>query len=211
MQRGHDLRRGRDRVAGLVGGRGVAAVPLDLDLPLVRLPHCRARVNPEPTGVEGRPHVHPEDAVDSLQAAVGDHRRGAAGEALLVRLEDEADRTRQRVARLREDARGAEEHGGVGVVSAEVSDAGDGTPVGEVVVLLDREGVHVGAEGDALGGARSRVRGGEVGDHAGAPDPLRDLEAGFPQLSRHDAGGAHGVEAEFGVGVDVALNFNDAG
>ncbi|MEM7263469.1 MAG: diguanylate cyclase [Planctomycetota bacterium] len=36
--------------------------------------------------------MHPEDAVDPFEAAVFDHRGGATGRLLLVRLEEEADR-----------------------------------------------------------------------------------------------------------------------
>jgi hypothetical protein len=74
----------------------------------------------------GREDVQGEDGGDRgrLERAVLDHPRGA-GAALLGGLEEQLDVSRA-AAPAREQRRGAEQHGGVGVVAAQVGDAGHG-------------------------------------------------------------------------------------
>ena len=83
----------------------------------------------------------------ALEQPVGDHRAGAA-QALLGRLEDEQGRAVE-VAGLGEVARRAEQHGGVAVMAAGVHLARHRRAIGQVGLLLDRQGVHVGAQADA--------------------------------------------------------------
>ncbi len=102
--------------------------------------------------------MHAVDLLDAeaVHQAVLDHGL-AAGAAFLGRLEDH-DGGAGEVARLGEVARRAEQHGGVPVMAAGVHLAGHGRLVGQVVRLLDRQRVHVGAQSDHLGRVRPALR-----------------------------------------------------
>jgi hypothetical protein len=72
--------------------------------------------------------------------------------------------------------------------------------MGKAVLLLQGQGVHVGAQADgAQAGARA-----QHAHHAGAGQPAMDLDAQGLQGLRHQGGGAHLLESGFRVGVDVA-------
>ena len=92
--------------------------------------------------------VHAVDFLDAeaLHQAVLHHGL-AAGAALLGRLEDH-DRGAGEIARLGEVARRAQQHRGVAVMAAGVHLARHGRLVGQVVRLLDRQRIHVGAQPD---------------------------------------------------------------
>ena len=94
--------------------------------------------------------VHAVDLADAeaLHHAVVEHGL-AAGAALLGRLEDH-HRGAGEIARLGEIARGAEQHGGMAVMAAGVHLARHRRLVRQVVRLLDRQRVHVGAQPDRL-------------------------------------------------------------
>jgi hypothetical protein len=87
------------------------------------------------------------------EEAVLDHRF-RAGVALLARLEDEI-RGAVEVARLVQVPGGGEQHGRMPVVAAAVHPAVVARLVGELVLLLHRQRVHVGAQAD---GAAARLR-----------------------------------------------------
>ena len=48
-------------------------------------------------------------------------------------------------------------------------------------------------------------------DHAGLAQAAVDRDAPFGELGRHHVGGAHFLEAQFGMGVDVAPDGGDGG
>jgi hypothetical protein len=66
--------------------------------------------------------------------------------------------------------------------------------------LLDRERVHIGAQEN--GAPRPLAL--EVGDDARRRDPRAHLEPEALEARGHDVGGAHLMEAELGVAMDVA-------
>jgi hypothetical protein len=68
--------------------------------------------------------------------------------------------------------------------------------------LLHRQGVHVGAQSDR--GLAIAVA--QDADHAGLADPAMDLDTPFLQLAGDDVGGAEFLQAQFGMGVDIAAN-----
>ena len=70
----------------------------------------------------------------------------------------------------------------------------------KVVGLLDRQRVHVGAQAD---GPRALARA-QHAHHPGAADAAVHLEAERLELVGHDPRGARLLEAELGMGVDVA-------
>ena len=88
----------------------------------------------------------------ALEEAVLDHRLRARV-ALLARLEDEVGGAVE-IARLVQVARGGEQHRRVPVVAAAVHPAVVARLVRELVLLLHRQRVHVGAQAD---GAAARV------------------------------------------------------
>ena len=91
---------------------------------------------------------------------------------------------------------GAEQHRGVRVVAAGVHHAVDGGRERQAGVLLQRQGVEVGAQRDAA------VAVADVADEAGAAGEGAGLETGRRQLPGDQLGGAVLGAAELGCGVD---------
>ncbi|KMO22136.1 hypothetical protein QR78_07570 [Methylobacterium indicum] len=73
---------------------------------------------------------------------------------------------------LRQIASGAKQHGDMPIMAAGVHDASDLGGVGETCLLMDRQGVHVGAQTDS---AHSRSIAPECANHSRLTDPFRDL------------------------------------
>ena len=90
------------------------------------------------------------------------------------------------------------------VVPAGVHLAGVLRAVGHVVLFLDRERVHVGAEQHGLARARAAHR----GEHAGLAHAGTHLEPEGSQAFGHDPGGTHLLERQLGVSVEVAARFD---
>ncbi|MGA1709407.1 MAG: hypothetical protein ACO4CI_12050 [Phycisphaerales bacterium] len=85
---------------------------------------------------------------------------------------------------------------------------GAGVPaaVREIGLLLHRERIHVGAEGDAPLCSRHL----QVGDDPGAADPLPHLQTGGAELSRRAGRGPDRVEADLRIRVDRSLQGDHA-
>ncbi len=79
--------------------------------------------------------------------------------------------------------------------------------VRNVVLLVDRQPVHVGAQHDRLAGPRAV----QHADDAGLPDPGVHLEPQRAQPLGDDAGGAVLFEAQLGVLVQIAPGCDDLG
>ena len=75
---------------------------------------------------------------------------------------------------------------------------------GEAGLLLDRQRVHVGA--DRQHGARTAAL--DQADDAGPADAGLVAMPSRVEFARHDAGGAHLLEAEFRMGMDVATDLD---
>src|SRR6185437_4153422 len=73
----------------------------------------------------------------------------------------------------------------------------------QVGILLHRQRVHVGTKADALAAAAVAL---EHADHAGAAEPAMHLDAPLRQLVGDDARGAHFLEADLGMGMQVAAD-----
>ena len=153
--------------------------------------------------------MHPVHFVDreAIHQAVADHR-ARPGAALLRRLKDDDGRAGE-VARFRKVLRCAEQHRGMPVMPAGVHVSGHGGFIGELVRLLDRQRVHVGAEPDAL--ARAFLAA-DHPDHAGLADARRDLVATerLEPLS-DEPGGAVDVVAQLRMRMQVAPPRGDLG
>ncbi len=172
--------------------------------------HDRPAADRELPGGQAGVVVHAVDLLDAeaVHQPVLDHGE-AAGAALLRRLEDHHRRAGE-VARLGEILRGAEQHGGVAVMAAGVHLAGHRRLVGKLARLLQRQGVHVGAQPDHL--ARAVAGAADDADHAGAPDPRHHLVAAERlELLGDRGGGAVDVVEQLGMGMDVAPPGGDLG
>jgi hypothetical protein len=138
---------------------------------------------------------------EALHHAVLDHLAAAAA-ALFGRLEDHHRRAVE-VARGGQVLGRAHQHGGVPVMAAGVHLARHLGAPGQIGLLLDRQGVHVGTQAHDLAGCVGLAL--DDGDHAGAPDPGYHLVAAeLAQLGGHHLGRAHGVEQQLRVLVKVA-------
>ena len=101
---------------------------------------------------------------------------------------------------LVQQMRHAQQHGRVRVVAAGVHHAVVGGLERHVHCFLDGQRVHVGADADGR-----PVAGADLRDHAGATDA--GLHVGVADLGQrigHELRGAHLLEAQFRVFVDVA-------
>ncbi len=191
--------RDRQRIDADVRQRGVGAAAAHHDLELVVGREDGAHPHGEGALGEAREVVQSVNPLDrkALEQAVGDHD-AAAALVLLGRLEDEADDAVE-VAGGGQVAGGAEEHRGVAVVAAGVHGAVARRAVGQVGALLDRQRVHVGAQPD--GAVRAAAA-------QGAHDPglgqaAVDLDAERLEALGHQRRGAHLLEGDLGVAVEV--------
>ena len=107
-------------------------------------------------------------------------------------------------ALVREVLRRSEQHGGVAVVAARVHLAGDGAGVGQAGVLVDGQGVHVGAQAEAALAVAQL----ELPDHPGAAQAAMHGVAPFGQPFGHQIAGGEFFKAEFGMRVDAAAQLD---
>jgi len=153
-------------------------------------------------------HVEPEDRahVRRLQRAVLDHAR-RTGAALLGRLEQQLH-VPTRWALTRQQRRRPEQHGGVGVVAAQVGHPRHRRRVGHVVGLLDGQRVHIGAQrhGRAVGTALD-----QAGEAGASRQGRRGPQAEFVQALTHEGGGGVLLVGELGMGVQVTAPGDEVG
>ncbi|MEH2616387.1 hypothetical protein V1285_001333 [Bradyrhizobium sp. AZCC 1620] len=190
-----------DCVLGPFRHRAMRAIALDVDVEEIGACHRRSRQDRDLAVVQVGRVMQPINLVagEFLEQAVLDHGARAA-EAFLGGLEDEMDGAVE-VFRLRQIARGAEQHGGVAVMAAAVEAAGNRRAPFQVGILFHRQRVHVGAQPDALAATALAL---EHADHAGAAEPAMHLDAPSLQLLRDDTGGAHFFEADLGMSMQIA-------
>ena len=79
--------------------------------------------------------------------------------------------------------------------------------MGEAVLLLDRQRIHIGAQAN---GAR-RIAAPERADHAGPGQAAMHLAAEFGELGGHDLGGAVFLVGQLRMGMDVAADLGQLG
>ncbi len=179
----------------------MAAVAGDLDLEAVGGRQERPLPDREHAERDSRHVVHAVDLLDleTVHDAVVHHLAPAAA-ALFGRLEDDNGVSGE-IARLREIARRAQQHGRVAVMTAGVHLARRFGFVGDAGRLDDRQRVHVGAQADGAARALAAL---DHTDDPGAPKSRHHLVAAeFLQLLFHDASGAEDIEHEFGVTVQI--------
>ena len=184
--------------------RAVPALPVDGDLDAVGGRHRRAGRDADPACGKRGPVVERVHLLGrkALEQPVVDHRLGASV-AFLSGLEDEI-RSAVEIARLVKITGGGEQHRRVTVVAAAVHPAVVGRPVGEVVLLLHRQRVHVGAQADRAAAFVAAPH--DHGDHAGAADAGVVLDAERGQRLANDARRALLLETQLGMRVQVAAD-----
>lgn len=134
-----------------------------------------------------------------LQRPLLDHEARAAA-ALLARLEEEAHGAGEAPGFRGQHYGGTQQTGYMPVMAAGVGHAGIGRGVRLTALVLHRQRIHVGPQGDA--GARLVRR--QCGDNAGFPHPRADVHAGQPpQPFGHAFRRAVLLEGGFGVGMQV--------
>ena len=184
----------------------VDGLPRDLDREGVARGEDGTVRPPGLAGLGPAAHVQAEHRLDLrlVESALRHHQGRPAlladGRPLLGRLEEEDDRAGQRRAQRHEDLGRAEEHRGVRVVAAGVHDSLGRAAVRHVVLLGDRQRVHVGAQGDDTAGPAAA----QDADDTGAGHRVAHLEAERPQLVGDELPGALLAVAQLGVGVEVA-------
>src|ERR1700716_4239752 len=156
--------------------RGVPAAPFDLDGEAVSGRHQWARPKRELANRKAGIVVHAVDFPDAeaIHQAVLDHGF-SAGTSLLGGLEDHDGGTGE-IARFGEIARGAEQHRSMAIVAAGMHLAWYRLSIWEIVCLLDRQCVHVGAQSDDPA-AVVRLAATDHPHHAGAADAGHHLVA----------------------------------
>ena len=224
---GGDLVHGLDDVGRDAGhvdagprARAVGLLALHGDRDAVRARIEAHRPIVQQVGV-GRADVQAENGVDLglVQRPVADHQLGAAFlaglGAFLGRLEDQHHRALDVGLHAGQHGGSSQQHGHMGVVAAGVHDR-HGPPLPrrrdlgserQAGLFLDRQSVHIGAQGHDLAGLAAL----EDPDHAGLAHALADLEAQGLQLLGDDGGGADLLVAELRMLMNVAAPGDDLG
>ena len=203
LHRHDELPRDERRVGAAVGHGAVAAGALEGDLPAVGGGQHGAGADGEAAGRDTRHVVHAVDgvAVELVEQAFLDHHAGAA-QPFFGGLEDEmhgAGEVRfccQMLGR-------AQQHGGVAVMAAGMHLVGVDRGVVEVVLFLQVQRIHVGAQADRLLAGTLALQG---ADNSGLGQPAMHLDAPALQLLGHDLRGALFLEGGLGMAMDVAAD-----
>ena len=207
-----DLGGDPDGVDGFVGASAVARFAEDLNFEVVGGGGEGALAEADDACGDGGKDVNAEDGGDILHNAVFDHPFGTLG-GFFGGLEEEAGGTGEGevggLDEFGEDDGGAEADGGVGIVTAGVHDAGAFGGAGDVGFFENGQGVHVGADGEDIFIRAALAL--EFGDDAGFADHFLNLEAVGGEDAGDVGGGFVFLAAEFGVGVDVTADFDEAG
>ncbi len=195
----HEGRAGDEGVASLLRHGGMGAVPAQQDVELVGAGHHRPRVHGELAGGQARPVVHAVDGFhrEAREQALLDHHPGAAV-GLLGGLEDEHHRALE-IAMRGKVFRRSQQHRGMPVVAAGVHAAFMPRTMREQVLLVHRQRVHVGAQGDCPVSLAAP----QHSDHAGAGEAAMRFYTARREEIRDLAGGAMLVESQFRMRVQI--------
>ena len=181
----------------------MAATACDLDGDAVCRGHHGARVDANRARLHGGPVVHGVDGLHrkAVKQSVF-HHHPRTGKAFLARLEYQHGRAVE-VTRLREVTRSSHQHGRVSVVAATVHQSGLARLPGKVVVLRQRQCIHVSPQ--AHHGAAGHAAPTNHRHDACAADALVDLihTADLERLY-HPLAGVNLFKTQFRVRVQVA-------
>jgi hypothetical protein len=183
----------------------VPAHALDRDVGHVRRQRDRPLDHEEAADRHARCVVQRVDRIagEALEQAVLDHCARAA-EVFFVGLEDQVERAVE-IAALRERLGGRQQDGCVAVMAAGVHAAMGLARIGQARGLDDGERIHVGADAQPPRAAADL----ELGHDAGLADARVHLVAPFAQQVGDQLAGRAHLEAEFGVGVNLAADVDE--
>ena len=192
-----------NRVFRLLRHGAVAARAANVEVEEIGARHGFARFDTDLFRLSIGVVVHPVDFVagEAPKQVVGQHGAGAA-QAFLGRLEDE-DCGSGEVLGFRQIPRGAQQHGRMGVMAAGVHDARRLRGEGQVGALVNRQGVHIGAQTDAPPVAFVAF---QDADDAGFPDAGVGLDPPGLQHLGNLGRGADLLHPQFGMFVKVAAD-----
>lgn len=180
----------------------VSATTRDLDLEAICGRHHRAWIDTHRARFQARPVVQGIDRIarKGVEQAVFQHGARAAA-AFLRGLEDQHGGAIE-VARLRQVLCRADQDRRVSVMAATVHQARLSGLVPELVVFSHWQGIHVGAQADHASTVATLAA--NHADHAGLADATMHFDAQRFQRASHDARGAHLLESQLGMGVQIA-------
>ena len=205
----HELASNGEWVHAIVGERGVGAFAANGDAKLVGGCHHGARAQGELASGQSWPVVHRVDGLHgkALKETVFDHLARPTP-AFFGGLKNQIHRS-LKIGVLGQVLGRCQEHGGVSVVAARVHAPGVDARVGKAVFLAHGEGVHVGPESDGTCAVSKAAF-----DHAHHPSFAQTRVKGdapaFEQIGHHFTG-AFFLEAQLGVGVQVAPDGGELG
>ncbi len=143
--------------------------------------------------------MHGEHCIarERIEQAVFEHFL-RAGLALFSRLENQIQCAVEGLSAGQMLGR-REQHRGMAVVTARVHLAGERAGIRQAGLFVDRQGVHVRAQAEAL----RAVAHFQLADHTGFPEPACHRVAPFLQTLGHEVGGGEFFVRQFRVGVDT--------
>ncbi len=152
------------------------------------------------------PDMNAEAVVNALQVTFLVRDLDGAAE-FLPRLKEELHRTRDLLPKIHEDVGGAQQGGGVAVVTAGVHRPFYLRLIGRFSQLLDGKGVHIGPESNGLP-RLAALDGGH--DACGAGDHLKG-DAELFQLPLNQLGGLELLQAELRMHMEMAPQLDHIG
>ncbi len=183
----------------------VPALSDDLDDRLVDRGHRRAGNKAELPRRDIRPIVQAEDGIDRKAIEKPFRQHLACTRANLLGWLEYQPQGATEIAAFGEITGGSQQDRCMSVVTAGMHDAGIGTLILETGRLLDRQGIHVGADSDtAVAIAPPQGR-----DHAGTGDTCCDVVAPFHKQRGHLLGGAMLLKGEFGILMQIMPERDD--
>src|SRR5690625_4454971 len=147
------------------------------------------------------------DNVDTLEATVLDHRPGTTGQHLLDELVDEHDVPAELFPHFAQHRGYTEQPGSVDVMPAGVHHTVNGAPVGDVLLIVNRQRIEICPQGDRA----ARFAAPERCDHAAASDPGPDFQTESLMPVSDQLRGAYFFERQFRVHVQVAPHPDQVG
>ena len=214
LQRADDTTGQHDRVLGGVRIGAMAANPLYPDIDAVDIGQCKARRIADISGRCAGGIVKGQRIVGlgktRIKPVLEHRQRALAG--FFGRLQDHHQRPRPFVLARHQLPGGGDPSGHVRVVTAGVHHIGvialpglrlDGRGKGQPGLLLEWQAVHVGAQQHRRPLAVFHDR-----HDAGSTHLLGDLEAETPGLGGELGSGAHFLPAQFGMAVQITVDFH---
>ena len=205
LQLGDQHRGGDNWIYRMMWIRRVAGLAAHDNVEPVRRRKAGAMHEAEIADRDLRMVVEPECQIDlgAIHDAVGDHGLHAP-DAFLGRLEYQLDSARKLRSQLLEHRGNTDQRRGVDIVAAGMHQARLGAGERQAGLLLDRQGVHVRADREH----RARPTALDQANDAGLADAGLVGDAKSREFACNDPGGADLLETEFGVGVNVAADFD---